>query len=134
MSLRGAIGDSSLNSEQALQSQKLRLLRDFLSACGHAQAGIPRNDTGFTEHLRLFCLYDIRYTQYDIRIWWRQGDSNPRPRPRQGRALPTELCPPVILFFQRQPIISLTGKNLFLIWRRYAPPMNQNLKESTNHW
>jgi len=41
--LRGAIGDSSLRSEQALQSQKHRLLQDF----------IPRNDTGFTEHLPL---------------------------------------------------------------------------------
>ena len=41
LSLRGAIEDSSLRSEQALQSQNLRLLRDF----------IPRNDTVFTEHL-----------------------------------------------------------------------------------
>ena len=44
MSLPGAIGDSSLGSEQALQSQRLGLLQDF----------IPRNDTGFTEHLLVF--------------------------------------------------------------------------------
>jgi len=56
--LREAIGDSSLRSEQALQSQRLGLLRN----------SIPRNDTGFTKYLLSKSFYDIRHTIYDIRI------------------------------------------------------------------
>ena len=50
LSLRGAIGDSSLRSEQALQSQELRLLQD----------SIPRNGTGFTKDLRQMVRYVAR--------------------------------------------------------------------------
>ena len=71
------------------QTQNGRCLLDSLSMVGVA---------GFepaTLRLSSACSNQLSYTPLISagKVWWRHGDSNPRPIACKATALPTELCP-----------------------------------------